>query len=123
MFAARSGARGRGMTTLTAKLDWKGDDLYFARRKLFSVVRDEKYSNMWRVLFPDGRVSDMANRTRAKDAALGHARRMVDAAQNRSEAASEGCPVRSEPSPLPPTSPLPDPAHPPESSGSPESAQ
>ena len=90
------------MTTLTAKLDWKGDDLYFARRKLISVVRNEKYSNMWRVLFPDGRVSDIANRTRAKDAALGHTRRMVDAVQNRSEAASEGRPVRSEPSPLPP---------------------
>jgi|SRR5262245_19748181 len=88
------------MTTLTAKLDWKGEDLYFARRKLISVVRDEKYSNMWRVLPPAGRVSDMANRTRAKDAALGHARRMVDAAQNWSETASEGCPVRSKPSPL-----------------------
>src|SRR5262249_27219687 len=65
------------MTTLTAKLDWKGDDLYFARRKLISVVRDEKYSNMWRVLSPDGRVCDLANRTRAKDAALGRARRMI----------------------------------------------
>jgi hypothetical protein len=88
------------MTTLTAKLDWKGDDLYLARRKLISVVRDEKYSNTWRVLFPDGRGSDRVNRTRARDAAMGHARRMVDAAQNRSEAASEGCPVRSKPSPL-----------------------
>ena len=88
------------MTTLTAKLDWKGDDLYFARRKLISVVRDEKYSNMWRVLFPDGRVLDIANRSRAKDAAMGHARRMVDPPQNRSDSASEGCPVRSEPSPL-----------------------
>jgi len=88
------------MTTLTAKLDWKGDDLYLARRKLISVVRDENYSNMWRVLPPAGRGSDMVNRSRAKDAAMGHARRMVDAAPNRSEAASEGCPVRSEPSPL-----------------------
>jgi len=88
------------MTTLTAKLDWKGDDLYFARRKLISVVRDEKYSNMWRVLSPDGRVCDLANRTRAKDAALGRARRMLDPPQNRSDSASEGCSVRSEPSPL-----------------------
>ena len=88
------------MTTLTAKLGWKGDDLYFARRKLISVVRDEKYSNMWRVLFPDGRGSDMVNRARTKDAAVGHARRMVDPPQNRSDSASEGCPVRSKPSPL-----------------------
>ena len=92
------------MTTLTAKLDWKGDDLYFARRKLISVVRNEKYSNMWRVLFPDGRGSDMVNRARTKDAAVGHARRMVDPPQNRSDSASEGCPMRSKPSPLPPTS-------------------
>src|SRR5262245_40604247 len=100
------------MTTLTAKLDWKGDDLYFARRKLISVVRDEKYSNMWRVLFPHGRGLDMVNRARAKDAAVGHARRLVDPPQNRSDTASEGCPMRSRPSLPPPTPSPPVPADP-----------
>lgn len=37
------------------------------------VVPDKTYTGMWRVEFPDGAVSDMANVTRAKDAAIGHA--------------------------------------------------
>lgn len=34
-----------------------------------SVVPDAAYPGMWRVQWPDGRLSDMANLTRAKDAA------------------------------------------------------
>ena len=33
------------------------------------IIPDKTYPNMWRVLWPDGRLSDMANLTRAKDAA------------------------------------------------------
>lgn len=33
------------------------------------VVPDDKWPNMWRVLWPDGKTSDMVNLTRAKDAA------------------------------------------------------
>lgn len=49
---------------------WKGDRLYFAGRSSgYSVVQDELYPTMWRVCRPDGSLSDMVNRTRAKDAA------------------------------------------------------
>jgi hypothetical protein len=35
------------------------------------IVPDEKYpAVMWRVRLPDGRLTDMVNRTRAKDAAI-----------------------------------------------------
>jgi hypothetical protein len=33
------------------------------------VVRDETYPEMWRVQWPDGRLSDMVNLSRANDAA------------------------------------------------------
>jgi hypothetical protein len=32
------------------------------------IVRDERYRNMYRVVLPDGSLSDMVNLTRAKDA-------------------------------------------------------
>lgn len=35
------------------------------------IVRDERYSDMWRVVRPDGSLSDIVNRARAKDAAFG----------------------------------------------------
>jgi hypothetical protein len=38
--------------------------------ELARVVPDEKYPGMWRVRSPDGRLSDMANITWAKDAAV-----------------------------------------------------
>jgi len=63
-----------GMATApkTARMSWKGDKLYYlGRRSDYSIVQDEKYPQMmWRVRRPDGSLSDMANRTRAKDAAM-----------------------------------------------------
>ena len=40
------------------------------RNPLFTVEPDSKYTGMYRIRFPDGRLSDMANLTRAKDAAI-----------------------------------------------------
>jgi hypothetical protein len=40
-----------------------------AGKPLLRVVRDGCYPGMWRVCYPDGRLSDMANLPRAKDAA------------------------------------------------------
>jgi len=37
--------------------------------KKASVIRDETYSTMWRVRWPDGSLSDMANLSRANNAA------------------------------------------------------
>jgi hypothetical protein len=51
-------------------LAWRGNDLHLRQgRKLVSIVPDEKYPGMWRVRYPDGRLTDMVNRTRAKEAA------------------------------------------------------
>src|SRR5262249_19928964 len=62
----------RALAPKTARMSWKGDKLYYlGRRSDYSIVQDEKYPQMmWRVRRPDGSVSDMANRTRAKDAAM-----------------------------------------------------
>lgn len=65
------------MSVETRDLDWKGDWLYHGRRKLIRVVVDQKYPSMWRIELPDGRLTEMVNRTRAKDAAMGMAVRMI----------------------------------------------
>jgi hypothetical protein len=53
---------------------WDGDRLYLGNRLSgFTVVRDERYPTMSRVRAPDGTLSDMVNRTRAKDAAVARA--------------------------------------------------
>jgi len=49
--------------------------MYYKNNQLFhnskntgySVVSDEKYPTMWRIRFPDGEVSDMANYTRTRN--------------------------------------------------------
>jgi hypothetical protein len=48
------------------------DALYYgaARAPLARIVPDDTYPTMWRIAWPDGRASDMANRARAKDAAM-----------------------------------------------------
>jgi hypothetical protein len=52
-------------------LSWKGDELFVVgrRKPVLRIVPDARYPTMWRVQRPDGSLSDMANRTRAKDAA------------------------------------------------------
>jgi hypothetical protein len=35
------------------------------------IIPDGRWPGMWRVEFPEGVLSDMVNRTRAKDAAVG----------------------------------------------------
>ena len=37
---------------------------------LLHVIPDKGYPGMWRIRLPDGSLSDMANQTQAKDAAL-----------------------------------------------------
>jgi hypothetical protein len=39
-------------------------------RTLVYVVPDAVYAGMWRIAWPDGRLSDMVNLSRAKDAAM-----------------------------------------------------
>jgi hypothetical protein len=48
----------------------------------YEVVSDDKYPDvMWRVQRPDGSLSEMVNRTRAKDAALSMLDRDLRAAE------------------------------------------
>jgi hypothetical protein len=62
---------------------WSFDDgsysLRYGKRTaaILHVVADKTYAGMWRIRFPDGALSDMANLTRAKDAALDHAQRIT----------------------------------------------
>jgi hypothetical protein len=46
-------------------------------RALARIVRDRVYPNMWRVVRRDGSLSDMINKTRAKDVAWGLAESVV----------------------------------------------
>ena len=55
----------------TADLLWKGDTLTVIGRNSPSVevVPDDKWPGMWRVKMPDGTLTDMVNRPRARDGA------------------------------------------------------
>ena len=44
---------------------------------LAHIVPDKTYPGMWRVVSPDGSLSDMVNKTRAKDVAWGLAENAV----------------------------------------------
>jgi hypothetical protein len=67
-------------------MEWHGDRLKVGNRLSgYSVVPDQKYPQMWRVKCPDGRLSDMVNRTRAKDAAMAMFDRDLRQGSERSE--------------------------------------
>jgi hypothetical protein len=52
-------------------MQWKGDKLYPRTRSSgYSIVPDKHYPQMWRIRRPNGSLSDMVNRARAKDAAM-----------------------------------------------------
>jgi hypothetical protein len=48
-----------------------------AAKALARIVPDEVHAGMWRVVRPDGELSDMLNKTRAKDVAWGMAETAV----------------------------------------------
>jgi hypothetical protein len=53
-------------------LSWRGNDVYCGNRKLCSVEKDTTYDTMWRIRTPDGKLSDMVNLSRAREAARSH---------------------------------------------------
>jgi hypothetical protein len=69
-------------------LVFDGDAVVRRGRKtpVVRIVPDAKYPGMWRVEYPDGRLSDMVNKARAKDAALALAARLES---DRSKLAAE----------------------------------
>jgi hypothetical protein len=67
-------------------LTWKGDRLRLhSGRALATIEPDQEWPAMWRVRMPDGHVSDMANRTRAKDAAQALALAGLNGGKTRTE--------------------------------------
>jgi hypothetical protein len=72
----------------TLRLDGKG-------RALVQIVPDGRYPDMWRVKHPAGCLSEMANRTRARDAAISHALMILNSHNSRQETDTEAPPVRS----------------------------
>jgi hypothetical protein len=66
-------------------LTWHGDRLLLCAgwRLLAAVEPDSEWPGMWRVRLPDGDLSDMANRTRAKDAAQLLALATLNSAEGR----------------------------------------
>jgi hypothetical protein len=50
---------------------------------LARIVPDKVYAGMWRVVRPDGSLSDMLNKTRAKDVAWGIAETKVFLGEDR----------------------------------------
>jgi hypothetical protein len=63
--------RGAGGAYRREDLHWDGNRLFLGRRPepLLEIVADDQYPAMWRVRRWDGRLSEMVNLTRARDAA------------------------------------------------------
>src|SRR5262249_10006545 len=60
------------------------------RNPLLTVEPDSEYASMYRIRFPDGGLSDMANLTRAKDAAIALALRNL----NSEDSGAQETPVK-----------------------------
>ena len=60
---------------------------------LAQIVADRVYTGMWRVRMPSGKLSDMTNLTRAKDAAISLALAILNREQKAQEMASEAPPT------------------------------
>jgi hypothetical protein len=61
-------------------LAWRGNDLCAGSRRLVSIEQDKTWPSMWRVR-QGNKLSDMVNKTRARDAARAHALDILNGAQ------------------------------------------
>jgi hypothetical protein len=64
-----------------------------SRAILARIVADRVYPGMWRVKMPSGKLSDMTNLARAKDAAMSIALAILNREQKVQETASEAPPT------------------------------
>jgi hypothetical protein len=75
-------------------LNWRrGGEVWVVRyrsRVLLQVVPDLTHSGMWRIRHPDGRLSDLVNLSRAKDAATSLAVGILNADKRRSVSSPMG---------------------------------
>jgi len=60
-------------------------ELCWRNKRVLALISDATYPHLYRIRYPDGWISSLANLTRAKDAAYGHARHVV-AQEKRVEA-------------------------------------
>ena len=67
-------------------LHWQGPHLFLRTKRIAAIVQDENYPLMWRVRRRDGSLSDMANITRARDAAMAMALRNLLGGKTGAEA-------------------------------------
>jgi hypothetical protein len=84
------------------RLSWQGDILRLNRHELARIVPDGQWPSMWRVQLLDGHLTDMTNRTRAKDAATALTLTSLNRQSEAQETPVEAPPVRF---PLPPVLP------------------
>ena len=64
-----------------------------SRTILAQIIADHVYPSMWRVKMPSGKLSDMTNLVRAKDAAMSIALSILNREQKAQETASEAPPT------------------------------
>jgi hypothetical protein len=64
-------ANGGPLAGLPCEIDQHGYAMHYgnARAPMIRVVPDDRWPGMWRMIWPDGQLSDMANLSRIKDAA------------------------------------------------------
>src|SRR5262249_31711876 len=73
------------------RLKWRNADgrlfLYHGNdpNPLVTIEPDSKYAGMYRIRFPDGGLSDMANLTRVKDAAIALALRILNSGDSEAQ--------------------------------------
>jgi hypothetical protein len=65
------------------ELQWHGNKLCLGKHAIISIAKDEKYPTMWRIRWPDGRLSDMVNLTRVRDAARSAALSILNGSRNQ----------------------------------------
>jgi hypothetical protein len=67
------------MTTILRRTDftWHGLRLHWGKRPVLTLKADRTYPHLYCIEYPNGWRSSLANLTRAKDAAYGHARYLL----------------------------------------------
>ena len=76
----------RGHIFGSHELQWRGNALQLGRRVLARIEPDATWPGMWRVRLPDGRLTDMVNISRARDAARALAVRILNTEERPPEA-------------------------------------
>jgi hypothetical protein len=68
-------------------LAWKGNSLHVGGKgKPVLAIEPDRWPGMWRIRLPDGSLTDMLNLSRARDAAMAIALRILQGKETRLEA-------------------------------------